>query len=112
MDEGSAARSGQESEPHLDWCRRSYVLADGSTWQDPFDCHDDYAGPDAQDYRDIESLLMEGAPHFLLPYLFRAVVDIGGEDWARHSLAWTLRLDSFATRAAFVASDRGAPALN
>ena len=104
MDKGSPARDGQESEPHLDWCRRSYVLADGSTWQDPYDCHEDYAGPDAQDYCDIESLLMEGAPQSLLPYLYRAMADIAGEDWARHSLVWTLRLDTFAGRTAFVAS--------
>jgi hypothetical protein len=103
MDESGRAHSaGQESEPHLEWCRRSYALADGSTWHDPFDCQDDYRGPRAEDFAHVETLLAEGAPRFLWPYLYRALVDIAGPDWARHALVWTLRLDDFAHRAAFL----------
>ncbi len=104
MDEsGRAHGADQESEPHLEWCRRSYALADGSTWHDPFDCHDDYQGPRAEDFAHVETLLAEGAPRFLWPYLYRALVDIAGPDWARHALVWTVRLDDFAIRAPFLA---------
>ena len=104
MDDGRRAHpSNPEPEPHLAWCRRVYALADGSEWVDPFDCQEDYAGPRCDDFARIETLVTEGAPRFLLPYLFQAMVDIAGEDWARHSLVWTLRLDDFTRRTAFTA---------
>ena len=113
MDERSRAhRGGNDSEPHLDWCRRSYELADGSTWQDPFDCQQDYVGPREEDFAAIEGLMMDGAPRFLVPYLYRALVDIAGEDWARHSLVWTLRLDDFARHATFSDEVPVSPACN
>ena len=113
MDESSRANNiDNDAEPHLEWCRRSYELADGSTWKDPFDCQEEYAGPGSRDYADIECLLMEGVPDVLAQYLYQAMVDIAGEDWARHSLAWTLGVDDFATRTAFVIGAPTSPTLN